>query len=240
MGIDPISTKEKVCNFDCIYCQLGKTKKLVCDRHEFVSTHDLIEEIKLLPESLHIDYFTFSGRGEPTLAKNLGHMIKELHKIRKEKIAVITNSSLMHLVDVQMDLSKADFVLAKLDVCSQETLNEVGRAMHTIEFKAIVNGIISFKKHFHGKLALQVMFVHQNKASASEIAKIVRKIKPHEVHLNTPLRPSSVKPLSREELGAIEDCFFKGLPVTNVFEVGKKEVEPFDKKETVRRHGYFK
>ena len=35
---------------------------------------EVIEEVKSLPP-VDIDYITFSGRGEPTLAKNLGEMI---------------------------------------------------------------------------------------------------------------------------------------------------------------------
>jgi len=67
---------------------------------------------------LKIDYITFSGTGEPTLAANLGQMIKEVKKIRCEKIAVLTNSSLMHREDVQKDLACADLVVAKLDASS--------------------------------------------------------------------------------------------------------------------------
>ena len=36
LGIDPISFKVKVCSFDCIYCQLGKTKVLSDIRRIFV------------------------------------------------------------------------------------------------------------------------------------------------------------------------------------------------------------
>jgi len=54
----------------------------------------IIDELNFLPP-LKIDYITFSGAGEPTLAKNLGEMIKAVRRVRKEKIAVLTNSSLM-------------------------------------------------------------------------------------------------------------------------------------------------
>ena len=84
LGIDPLSQKGKVCTFGCIYCQIGETKLLTDERKTFVRIPDLIDELGSLPP-LKIDYITFSGTGEPTLAANLGQMIKAIKKIRKEK-----------------------------------------------------------------------------------------------------------------------------------------------------------
>ena len=103
---------------DCIYCQLGKTAQLTNERKIYVPTQDVLDEISRIP--LHfVDHITFAGRGEPTLAKNLGEMIRGIKAIRHEKVAVLTNSSLMHLKEVRDDLMAADFVLAKLDAGNQ-------------------------------------------------------------------------------------------------------------------------
>ncbi len=67
LGIDPISKEKKICTFDCLYCQLGKTDRLTNIRSMFVPTVEIIKEIRKIPP-LKIDYLTFSGRGEPTLA----------------------------------------------------------------------------------------------------------------------------------------------------------------------------
>ena len=84
-------------------------------RKIFVPTYSIISEIRKLPGNTKIDYLTFSGSGEPTLAKNLGELIKEVKKIRKEPVAVITNSALLGEREVREDLLKADLVMAKLD-----------------------------------------------------------------------------------------------------------------------------
>src|SRR3989338_1906861 len=115
LGIDPISIDKKICNFDCVYCQLGRTKEFTEERKIFIPTNDILREVQILPY-IPIDHLTLSGRGEPTLAKNLGAMILGLRETSDEKIAVITNSSLLHRDDVQADLLLADYVIAKLDV----------------------------------------------------------------------------------------------------------------------------
>ena len=235
LGIDPISTKEKICTFDCIYCQLGKTINFIQERKIYVSPYDVIEEIKSLPP-VQIDYITFSGVGEPTLAENLGLMIDSIKAVRNEKIAILTNSSLMDKIEVKKVLLRANFVIAKLDAYSQESFELINKPMAGIKFNAIVEGIKQFRTEYRGKLALQIIFIDENKNKAKEIADIAREIAPHEVQINTPLRPCGVKPLPKEELLEIKE-YFRDLNPKCVYEAPHKEVSTISNEDTLRRRG---
>lgn len=239
MGIDPLSSKNKICNFSCVYCQLGKTAHFFNERQEFVSTNNLTSEIDLFDRryrDVFINYWTFSGRGEPTLARNLGEMIRAVKKIRPEKVAVITNASLMHRPDVQKELSWADCVLAKLDVHSQEALESIDQVSEGVNLSSIVEGIGTFRQKFKGKLAIQIMFVEQNKRFAHAIARIARGINPDEVQLNTPLRACAVKPLVREDMNKIRE-YFHGLPTVCVYDSDPHIKEHMNVEEIITRHG---
>lgn len=239
LGIDPISGGPKICNFDCIYCQLGRTARLSCQRKDYVPTDDVVEELLVFPK-VKVDYLTFSGRGEPTLARNLGDMIRAVKKFRKEKIAVITNSSLIHEPDVQQDLQLADVVIAKLDACSSGGFFRIDSPSEGIDFFTMVKGLCSFRSHFKGTLALQIMFMEQNKHCAARIFEIVRQIAPDEVQLNTPTRPSATRALSKEEMEDIRSCF-RGVPAISVYDTEPRDIEAVDLRATIRRHGnYFK
>lgn len=216
LGVDIISKREKVCSFDCIYCQVGETDILTNKRQVFVSTNEVIGEVGDLKE-IKIDYITFSGRGEPTLASNLGEVIREIKKIRKDKIAVITDSSLIDREDVRKDLSLADLVMAKLDACREEIFNKINRPLKGITFDKIIKGMKIFKSGFKGRLTLQIMFIDENRSCAKELARIAREIGPDEIQLNTPLRPCGVKPLSREDLNVLRG-YFKGMNVISVYD----------------------
>jgi len=235
LGVDPISGAEKVCTFDCIYCQLGKTKHLTDRRKIFVSTRSVIKELESLP-SIKIDYITFSGTGEPTLAKNLGEMIKAVKRIRKEKIAVLTNSSLIYRKDVAKDLSLADFVVCKLDTPSQYVFKLINAPIKHVKIDTIINAIKEFRNSYKGKLALQVMFMEENRVYASEIAAMSKYIRPDEVQLNTPLRPCDVKPLPSDKMKAIER-YFGGLNVVSIYRAEKKDVKPISSDDTLKRRG---
>lgn len=222
---------------DCMYCQLGLTGHLSNTRQEYVPTEALIEEISRLPVQF-VDYLTFSGRGEPTLAKNLGDMIRKIKAIRREPVAVITNSSLMYLREVQEDLNEADFVLAKLDAFDQESFQSIGGG--ELNFEKVLKGIYKFRSGFKGKFALQIMLIDDNLNNVSELASIARTLCPDEVQLNTPLRPCAVKPIQRIEMERAKK-FFGDIPVVSVWDVPHQESSPIDEEATVNRHGnYFK
>jgi len=239
LGVDPLSCEKKICNFNCRYCQLGELVELINTRDTYVSTQEILQEIEEFPEMEIVDYVTFSGRGEPTLAKNLGEMIKAIKQGTDKKVAVITNSVLLHCQDVIDDLLMADLVLAKLDASDQEMLNAVNRPAKAIDMEDIVEGIIDFKKQFKGKLAIQIMFVDGNKHKAQEIAEIVKRVDADEIQLNTPLRPSQEKPLSQDQMLSIKG-YFAGLPATTVYENQAKQFTPVNDDDTTKRHGDYK
>lgn len=240
LGIDPLSCERKTCTFDCVYCQAGKTEVFSTEREVYVPTEVLIEEIRSLPE-FSVDYITFAGNGEPTLAANLGEMIREVRRLRQEKIAVITNASLLDREDVRQDLLLADLIEAKLDAASAGPFKSVSRPMPGIPVEKIMASLRSFREIYKGYLALQVMFVASNKDQAVALATWACDVMPDEVEINTPLRESAVKPLPPETITEITGVFRRicggRTKVRNVYEVKREKSVPFDQEAMEKRRG---
>ena len=91
------------------------------------------------------------------------------------------------------------------------------------------------REQYQGRLSLQVMFINANKQHAREIATIAKEISPDEVQLNTPLRPSAVKPLIPRDIDSIREEFHGLKNVVSVYEATRPEVNPLDLKETLKR-----
>lgn len=240
LGIDPISSTQKTCTFDCVYCQAGPTAFFPQERELFVTTEDLVDELRFLPD-VEIDYITFAGNGEPTLAKNLGEMIRAVKIFRKEKIAVITNASLIDRKDVQADLLEADLVEAKLDAFSSASLARVNRPASWMVWEKMVEGLKSFRKIYQGRFVLQIMFVGANRVDAREIAKLAYEINPDEIEINTPLRVSPAPALGYEAMDEVtrifrEVCASK-IKVRSVYEEKREKSQPWCERSTERRRG---
>jgi wyosine [tRNA(Phe)-imidazoG37] synthetase (radical SAM superfamily) len=234
LGIDLLSTRGKTCSFDCTYCQLGTTVHPRVERREFVSIDRLARELKSV-EGIAADYATFSGMGEPSLASNLGQAIRLVKSALKLPVAVLTNSSLIPREEVRRELALADVVVAKMDAPNEELFARINRPGGSQKLAGILKALKLFREEYQGKLALQMMFIEANRDHAAVMAEIAGRLSPDEVQINTPLRPSDVKPLSPEELAAIEREFSNFQNVFTVYEALKSKVVPFDMAETLRR-----
>lgn len=232
LGIDPICSMEKICSFDCVYCQLGKTKIKTLERKTYVDMGRMEEELDAADKS-NIDVITFSGTGEPTLNSQLGEMISFAKKFGKP-VVVLTNSSLLSDASVRKELCNADVVSAKLDAPDEGLFQIINHPISKIHFKTILDGIMQFRKEFGGKLCLQMMFTLLNKDCAKQMAGLAREIRPDEVQLDTPLRRSAFPPLSSQEMDEIESGF-PGLAVISVYKKKKPLAVPFDIGETSLR-----
>ena len=169
------------------------------------------------------DIVTFSGTGEPTLAKNLGELIEIARDISGLSIAVLTNSSLQFRKDVRRELARADIVKGKLDASNDELFKRINCPHEKISLSNVIKGLEKFRKEFAGRFALEIMFVPENKQFSEEIAKIVRTIKPDEIQINTPLRPSPVRPLTPAELREVQKSF-KGMNFRTVYKAKKPRI----------------
>ena len=234
LGVDIVSTGNKVCSFDCVYCQLGQTVRPVVRRREFIATAGLARGLGRVGD-IEIDYATFSGMGEPTLASNLGEAIGLVRSALGKPVTVLTNSSLMPREDVRHELAQADVVVAKVDAPAELLYRQVNRPKIRCNLDDIIEAIKLFSGEYKGKLSLQMMFVDTNKGAAVEMAELAAGLSPDEVQLNTPLRPCAISPLSPEEMATIKQEFSGLKNVVMVYEASPPQVSPLDLAETLRR-----
>ena len=238
IGVDLISQENKVCPFDCTYCQLGKTKEKTINRAVFVETSKIGRDLPPVLEKsdVDVDVVTFSGTGEPTLALNLGEAVDAVRELTALPIAILTNASLMYLEEVRISLTKFDRVIAKLDAPNEKIFKEINRPDARLSFAKILEGIKRFRDIYDGKLALQIMFMDENRRCARELADLALDINPDEVQINTPTRPCPVQPLSPDQIEKIDKIFEKkGIKTVSVYKMGKPEVKVVDLEDTLRR-----
>jgi wyosine [tRNA(Phe)-imidazoG37] synthetase (radical SAM superfamily) len=137
-----------------------------------------------------VDVVTFSGSGEPTLALNLDEVIAHIKDTYQKPVLVLTNSVHLHDEATRQRLRRADFVACKLDATSDEMLRKVNRPVEGVTVERIVSGIIALRDSgYPGKIALQCMLMPANRDQVAELARLIARIQPDEVQLNTPRRP---------------------------------------------------
>jgi len=159
---------DKVCNFDCVYCEVdrripGKTKQVDLDQIQaeltslldYATTGGLAADPKFreLPPHLsrEVKDIAFSGDGEPTMVHNFADCVRTVVAVKaaaeldQTKIVLITDAAGLDKVEVRRGLELMDAhqgeVWAKLDAGTEAYFRQVNRSH--VRFERILNNLLT-------------------------------------------------------------------------------------------------
>lgn len=165
LGINLLPNDSKLCSFDCIYCECGwnpDRKELPVHLPKRGEVQSLLRQklIVMKRESVLPDVFTFAGNGEPTMHPDFAAIIQDTILLRNEfspksKIAVLSNSTMLHKDSVVEALKTVDDNILKLDSGILETIMLLNKPVGKLD----LNRLVSHLKKFEGTLILQTMFL---------------------------------------------------------------------------------
>jgi wyosine [tRNA(Phe)-imidazoG37] synthetase (radical SAM superfamily) len=165
LGINLLPNDSKVCSFDCIYCECGwnpkkRDKKITLPGREEVRNLLREELVRMKSESLKPDVITFAGNGEPTMHPDFIGIIDDTIMVRDEfcpeaRIAVLSNSTMLHKPGVIEALKKVDDNILKLDSGITDTILFLDQPVGHFDLRKVVDNL----KLFEGNLTIQTMFI---------------------------------------------------------------------------------
>lgn len=209
LGINLSPTSHKVCSFNCVYCHYGWTDFLTVDCSQLQNdlpepdeVRDALEEV--LKQGIDLDYITFSGNGEPTLHPQFEKIVDLVVEARdryspEKKIAILSNSSMLHKKEVLSALGKIDLRIMKLDCGNPQTFLRFNRPHASIDYGEIAGNL----KEMNG-IVIQAMLGNGELGNAKDEQVMdwmdrIAEIKPDSVQLY-----SLENPPAEESLGSVE------------------------------------
>ena len=157
---------DKVCNFDCIYCQVDRTSEAAVKKFEVaVAETELREMVEIVRsgeiaqhepftsvprEALRLNDLALSGDAEPTTLPNFAETIAMVARVKPKdvKIVLITDAGGLDRADVKRGLETMDAnegeVWAKLDAGTEKYFKLVNRTK--IPFARILKNIATTAK----------------------------------------------------------------------------------------------
>ncbi len=162
---------DKVCNFDCVYCQVDRRVPGAERRVDLVLLKQEIADILKQAKSgalfarapfsgvekglQRVTDIAFSGDGEPTTCPQFDEAVKLAITAKKEaglselKLLLITNATMFHRAKVKRTLSLFDHnegeIWAKLDAGTEAYYRRVD--VTTIPFKRVLDNLLDAARH---------------------------------------------------------------------------------------------
>lgn len=233
LGIDLIPFK--VCVYDCIYCQLGRTTNRTAERKRYIDI-DFDEFrsmlVKKINECQYLNYITFSGSGEPTLNSDISKLIGIIKKVTDIPVVVLTSGGTLGCDGIIGDIIEADIIKVSLDAPDDKILKKINRPCRGVDFDKNISGLKKLLSSFGGNVWLETMIMKGINDSPDSVCKLKEVIESlgegiEKIHINTAVRPSGgeyMKLPVRQRLQEIKDALGKKAEI-----IGKVDTKKYSR-----------
>lgn len=211
LGVNLLPVDSKICNYNCIYCECGWTKKN--DQAESLKysipratvAYHLYKKLEQMKkDGKPLDHITFAGNGEPTLHPDFPDILYDVAECRNRfypqaQIALLSNATFGDKPQIINSLERIDKPILKIDSAIEETYLRLNQPLEGFSFSRLIATLESLQ----GRFIVQTMFLkgnlgeagHFDNTSETEVAAwidLLLRIQPREVMLytldrNTPL-----------------------------------------------------
>jgi wyosine [tRNA(Phe)-imidazoG37] synthetase (radical SAM superfamily) len=210
LGVNPFPLGEKICSFNCPYCECGWTNRLWVGSHnelEWPTVEALCAEIEarlveMKERGESLDAITFAGNGEPTLHPEFPALIRETRALRdrlapETRLIVLTNATELYRPEIREALLQVDEPCMKLDAVSAEVVDRINKPHDSVSMEKIIDWIADFPSPI-----IQAMFVRgpADNTGPREVSlwiEALKKIRPRRVDLYSLDRPAPDRRLER-------------------------------------------
>ncbi|MCM1532321.1 MAG: radical SAM protein [Bacteroides sp.] len=139
LGVNLLPTQNKVCNYDCVYCECGWNTVDAAEPEQLPAVREVQSALKqalteLKAKGMRPDSVTFSGNGEPTLHPAFGEIVavvndcvESFYPENPPVLTVISNATQIGRPEVAEALALCGKVLLKLDAGTPEMYARINR-----------------------------------------------------------------------------------------------------------------
>lgn len=220
LGINVLPLNNKVCNFNCIYCECGwteiKNKKI-----DYLQVDIIGEAIEhrfnvLSNEGPAIDSITFAGNGEPTMHPDFLRVMELTVRYRDQylqgiPITVLSNAELLSKKKVIEALMLADKRVLKLDAGDNKLFKLIDMPLSNRDLDWYIGKLASFK----APIIIQSIFLkgyydgnyidNSGEENVNLWMEALAKISPEQVMIYTIDRETPVKNLMKIDRGTLDN-----------------------------------
>ena len=146
IGINPLPGNEKLCAFNCVYCQLGWTPHQDLKGYRHATVEEMEAGLRVILPEDGLKGIVICGNGEPTRHEAFAEMVTALRAVRDElapdvPLICLTNGEMLLDPPINAALSLLDECAVKLDVGSYDALRRVNLPRTDVDLKELAKGI---------------------------------------------------------------------------------------------------
>ena len=177
---------EKHCNFDCIFCPIGRSKNKVDKQKKFENADNSIIELGKIIDAKNPELIFINSMGEALVNDRIEDII-DFIKSKDLAVKLLSNGYILANDEYIEIANKCDEVIGEIKVATEEHFQKVQRPIDGYTLEQYVENMATFRKQYKGTFIFEVTIVKEyndDDSSIEKTKKMIKKISPDKIEVN--------------------------------------------------------
>ncbi|GMA98165.1 radical SAM protein [Pelosinus sp. IPA-1] len=174
---------EKYCNFDCIFCPIGRSQNKVDTQKSFGKMDSSLIELERMIENTKAELVFINSKGEALINDKIGDIV-DFIKGKGLPVRLLSNGYLLGRDEYIKIANKCDEVVGEIKVITEEDFQKVQRPIKGYTLVEYISNMVSFNKQYKGKFIFEVTIIkgyNDDDESIQKIKNIIKEISPSKI-----------------------------------------------------------
>jgi len=174
---------EKYCNFDCIFCPIGRSQNKVDTQKSFDKIDSSLIELESMIENTKAELIFINSKGEALVNDKIGDIV-DFIKGKVLPVRLLSNGYLLGRDEYIKIANKCDEVVGEIKVITEEDFQKIQRPIEGYTLVEYISNMVSFNKQYKGKFIFEITIIkgyNDDEESIQKIRDIIKEISPNKI-----------------------------------------------------------
>lgn len=174
---------EKHCNFDCIFCPIGRSENKIDIQKSFDEIDSSLKKLESMIENTKAELVFINSKGE-ALVNNKIYNIIDLIKSKGVSVRLLTNGYLLGRDQYIEIANMCDEVIGEIKTITEEDFQKIQRPINGYTIEEYISNMVSFNKQYKGKFIFEITIIkgyNDDNQSIQKIKDIIKEIFPDKI-----------------------------------------------------------
>jgi wyosine [tRNA(Phe)-imidazoG37] synthetase (radical SAM superfamily) len=174
---------EKYCNFDCIFCPIGRSQNKIDTQKSFDKIDSSLIELESTIENTKAELIFINSKGEALVNDKIGDIV-DFIKAKGLPVRLLSNGYLLGRNEYMKIADKCDEVVGEIKVITEEDFQKVQRPIEGYTLAEYISNMVAFNKQYKGKFIFEITIIkgyNDDEESIQKIKSIIKEISPDKI-----------------------------------------------------------
>ena len=174
---------EKHCNFDCIFCPIGRSKNKVDTQKSFDEIDISLAELNKKIDETKAELVFINSKGEAFINDKILDII-DFIKNKGVSVRLLSNGYLLGREKFIKIANKCDEIVGEIKVITEDDFQKVQRPIDGYTLEKYINNMISFNKQYNGRFIFDVTIIkgyNDDEESVEKLKEVIKQISPDKI-----------------------------------------------------------